>query len=134
MVAWVAVCGVVDGSLWKTLLTPTIAYRPAILFALTLVFGWRGFAWSQLIFLISFGVFLGWRGAVFITPMYLVSHACALVVSRKIARGDPGLSRERSTLAFLAGAIIAPALPALLNSLVLGVIGVPPRAGAPPAL
>ena len=43
MVAGIAVFGVVDGSLWKGLLTPTLAYRPAILFGLMLVFGWRGF-------------------------------------------------------------------------------------------
>ena len=42
MVAGIAVFGVVDGSLWRGLLTPTLAYRPAILFALTLVFGWQG--------------------------------------------------------------------------------------------
>lgn len=122
MVVSAAVCGVVDGSLWRTLLTPTIAYRPAILFALTLVFGWRGFVWSQLVFLMSFALFLGWRGAVFITPMYALSHAGALIVARKIARSEPWVSGERSTLAFLAGAVLATALPALLNSLVLLVI------------
>jgi PAS domain S-box-containing protein len=134
MVFCAAVFGVVDGSLWRTLLTPTIAYRPAILFALTLVFGWRGFVWSQLVFLASFTFFLGWRGAVFITPMYLLSHAGALFVARKIARGQPWVSRERSTLAFLAGAILAPALPALLNSWVLRVVGVPLRPGGPASL
>ena len=59
MVAGVAVFGVVDGSLWRGLLTPTLAYRPAILFGLMLVFGWRGFVWSQLLFFISFAAFLG---------------------------------------------------------------------------
>jgi PAS domain S-box-containing protein len=134
MVVCVGVCGVVDGSLWRTLLAPTIPYRPAILFGLTLVFGWRGFVWSQLLFLTSFTVFLGWRGAVYITPMYLLSHAGALIVARKLARDEPWLSRERSTLAFLAGAVLAPALPALLNALVLRVVGVPPRPGGPAAL
>jgi hypothetical protein len=43
MVAGIAVFGVVDGSRWKVLLTPTLAYRPAVLFGLMLVFGWRGF-------------------------------------------------------------------------------------------
>jgi len=134
MVVCAGVFGVVDGSLWRSLLTPTIAYRPAILFALTLVFGWRGFVWSQLVFLTSFVLFLGWRGAVFIEPMYLLSHAFALIVARKIARGEPWVSRERSTLAFLAGAVLAPAIPAFLNSLVLRVVGVPPRPGTPAAL
>src|SRR6185295_12902211 len=134
MVVCVGICGVVDVSLWRTLLAPTIAYRPAILFALTLVFGWRGFVWSQLVFLTSFALFLGWRGAVFITPMYLLSHAGALIVARKIARSEPWISRERSTLAFLAGAVLAPALPALLNPLVLSVVRVPPRPFGPAAL
>ncbi len=131
MVAGIAVFGVVDGSLWRGLLTPTLAYRPAILFALTLVFGWRGFVWSQLLFFISFVAFLGWRGAVFVTPLYLISHACALVVARRLARSEPWLLRERSTLAFLAGAVLAPAVPALLNSTVLPVVGIPLRAGVP---
>jgi PAS domain S-box-containing protein len=134
MVVGAGVCGIVDGSQWRTLLTPTIAYRPAILFALTLVFGWRGFVWSQLVFLASFALFLGWRGAVFITPIYLLSNAGALIVARKIARSEPWVSRERSTLAFLAGAVLAPALPALLNSFVLNVIGGPPRSGGPASL
>ena len=59
MVACVGAFGVVDRSLWRSLLTPTLAYRAAILFGLTLVFGWRGFVWSQLLLLISFAVFLG---------------------------------------------------------------------------
>jgi PAS domain S-box-containing protein len=134
MVATVAICGVIDGSLWRTVLAPTIAYRPAILFALTLVFGWRGFVCSQLVILTSFVLFLGWPGAIFITPMYALSHACALTVARKIARNEPWISGERSTLGFLAGAVLAPALPALLNILVLRVVGVPPRPGAPAAL
>ena len=131
MVAGIAVFGVVDGSLWRGLLTPTLAYRPAILFALTLVFGWRGFAWSQFLFLISFAAFLGWRGAVFVTPLFLISQACGLVVARRLARGEPWLSRERSTLAFLAGAVLAPAVPALLGSTVLPSVGIRPHAGVP---
>jgi PAS domain S-box-containing protein len=124
MVAGSAIFGFVDGSRWRTLLTPTLAYRPAILFGLTLVFGWRGFAWSQLVFLVSFTFFLGWRSAIFITPMYLLSHACALAAARKLARDEAWLSRQRPTLAFLAGAVLAPALPALLNNVVLRVLGV----------
>jgi hypothetical protein len=127
MLGGIVVFGVVDGSLWRSLLSPTLAYRPAVLFGLTLLFGWRGFAWSQLLFLISFTSFLGWRGAVFITPLYLVSQACALVAARRLAGNEPLLSRERSTLAFLAAAVLAPAVPALLNSVVLRVVGGAPR-------
>jgi hypothetical protein len=39
MVAGIAISGVLDGSFWRALLAPTIAYRPAILFALMLAFG-----------------------------------------------------------------------------------------------
>lgn len=134
MVVCVGVFGVVDGSIWRSLLTPTLAFRPAILFGLTLVFGWRGFVWSQLLFLTSFAIFLGWRSAVLITPMYLLLHACALVVARKLARNEPWLAREKSTLAFLAGAALAPALPALLNSVVLRVVGVTLIPGVPAAV
>jgi PAS domain S-box-containing protein len=131
MVASVTVCGVVDGSMWRSLLTPTLAYRFAILFGLTLVFGWRGFIWSQLLFLAAFTSFLGWRGAILVTPLFLVSHACALVVARRIAGKEPWLSHERSTLAFLAGAALAPAIPALLNGVVLSVVGTTLRPGVP---
>jgi len=134
MVVCVGVCGVVDGSLWRTLPTPTIAYKPAILFALTLVFGWRGFVWSQFVFLTLFAIFWGWRGAVFVTPMYLLSHAGALIVAQKTTRSEPLVLREKSTLAFLAAAVLAPALPALLNTLVFRVLGVPPRPAIPEAL
>jgi signal transduction histidine kinase len=129
MVAGIAVFGIVDGSLWRGLLTPTLAYRPAILFGLMLVFGWRGFVWSQLLFFISFVAFLGWRGGVIVTLLYLISNACAFVVARRLARSEPWLLRERSTLAFLAGAVLAPAVPALMNSTILRVIGIPLRAG-----
>ena len=134
MVVCAGVCGVIDGSFWRSLLTPTIAYKPAILFGLTLVFGWRGFVWSQLVFFSSFALFHGWRGAVFIAPMFLVSQAGALIVARKIARGEAWVSRERSTLAFLAGAVLAPALPSLLSSLVTRVIGAPQPPVLPAAL
>src|SRR5689334_3448319 len=124
MVAGAGVCGIVDGSYWRTLFTPTIAYRPAILFALTLVFGWRGFLWSQVVFLTSFALFLGWRGAVFVTPMYLLSHALGLVVVQRLAGDGPWFSRERSTLGCLAGAALAPAIPAFLGSTVLPLAGI----------
>jgi len=42
LTAGVAAFGFIDGSLWKSLLTPTIAYRPGFLFGCTLAFGWRG--------------------------------------------------------------------------------------------
>jgi PAS domain S-box-containing protein len=134
MVVGIAAFGVVDGSLWRGLLTPTIAYRPAILFGLTLVFGWRGFVWSQLLFLISFVAFLGWRGGVFVTPLFLISHACALVVARRLARSEPWLLRERSTLAFLAGAFLAPAVPSLLSTTMSRVVGFPMYARVPSAV
>jgi PAS domain-containing protein len=130
----VGICGIVDGSLWRGLLSPTLAYRPAILFGLTLVFGWRGFVWSQLLFLTAFAIFLGWRGAILITPMYALSHACALLVVQKLSRNEPWLLRERPTLAFLAGAVLAPALPAVLNPVVLRVVGAPLNPGVPAAL
>jgi hypothetical protein len=134
MVVGIAVFGVVDGSFWRGLLTPTPAYRPALLFALTLVFGWRGFVWSQLLFFVSFGAFLGRRGAVFVTPLFLLSHACGLVAARRLARNEPWLLRERSTLAFVAGAALAPAIPALLSSAVLPVAGIAPQGGVPATL
>ncbi len=131
MVAGIAVFGVVDGSLWRGLLAPTLAYRPAILFGLTLVFGWRGFVWSQLLFFISFVAFLGWRAGAFVTPLFLTSHACALVVARRLAKSEPWLLGEKSTLAFLAGAVLAPAVPALLDTTVLPFVGIPLRASVP---
>src|SRR4051794_38907336 len=92
MVVGIAVLGVLDGSRWRSLLTPTVAYRPAFLLGLTLIFGWRGLVWSQLLFLLSFAVFLGWRGAVLVTPLYLLSHVCSLIVARRLARSEPWLS------------------------------------------
>ncbi len=134
MVAAAAVFGVVDGSLWRGLVTPTLAYRPAILFGLTLVFGWRGFAWSQLLFFISFLTFYSWRGAVFAAPLFLISQGCALVLARGLAGSEPWLLGEKSTLAFLAGAVLAPAVPALLYSTLLSVVGIPLRDGVLRAL
>ena len=134
MIAGAGVFGVVDGSFWKSLLSPTVAYRPAILFGFTLVFGWRGFAWSQVVFLAAFASFFSWRVALFIELIYLLSHACALVVARRITGGEPWLSRQRSALAVLAGAALAPALPALLDTGILHALGVPPRPGVPPAV
>jgi PAS domain S-box-containing protein len=134
MVAGIGVFGVVDGSWWKSAATPTIAYRTAILFALTLVFGWRGFLWSQLLLLTLFSAFHGWRGAAFITPSFLLSHALGLVVARRLAGCQPWLSRERSTLAFLAGAALAPAIPAFLRGHVMPVVGISVGSAVPAAL
>jgi len=134
MVAGLAACGVLDGSLWRTLLAPTIAYRPAFLFGLMLVFGWRGFVWSQVLFLVFFAAFLGWKGAAFVTPLYVLSNALALIVARRLARGQPWLSSERCTVAFLLGAVLAPAIPALLGSLVLPPLGMKLGPGVPAAI
>jgi PAS domain S-box-containing protein len=124
MLVGVAVFGVVDGSWWRSLLAPTLAYRTAFLFSLALLFGWRGFVLGQIVFVVSFASFLGWRGTVFVEPLYLLSHACALIVSRRLAGNEPWLSREKSTLAFLAGAALAPALPSLLNVPMLHLVGI----------
>ena len=132
--AAIAVFGVVDGSSWKSLFSPTLAYRPAVLFGLTLLFGWRGFLWSQMLFLAAFASFLGWQGAIFITPVYLVSQACGLVAGRKLGGGEAWLSREKSTLAFFAAAALAPIVPALLNHYVLRIVGVVNRPILPSAV
>ena len=134
MLVGLGICGVADGTLWRALLTPTLAYRPAILFALTLVFGWRGFVWSQLLFLVSFVTFLGWRSGLLVTPLFLISQGCALVVARRLAKREPWLLGEISTLAFLAGAFLAPAVPALVTGKVLSVVGVPSITGIPDAI
>ena len=123
MVVGVAIFGVVDGSFWKTLLAPTVAYRPAVLFTLALLIGWRGFVWSQVLFLTAFAIFLGWRGAIFATPMYLLSQALGFIVARQLAGTEPWLSQQKSTLAFLAGAVLAPASRALLGNVLLPLIG-----------
>lgn len=124
--------GMVDGSSWKTLLTPTIAYRPAVLFGLMLVFGWRGLLWTQLVFLAAFAIFFGWRGAVFAAPLYLASQLCGFLVARALGRNQAWLTGERSTLAFLAGALLASAIPALLNGPLLTALHIAARPGVPP--
>ena len=50
---------------------------------------------------------------------------------RSLAGAGPWLSQQRSTLAFLAGAVLAPALPALLNDPMLRAIGIVVRPGVP---
>src|SRR5579862_9224112 len=131
MVVGASVFGFVDGSAWRSLLSPTVAYRPAVLFGLTLVFGWRGLMWSQLVFLLSFAAFLGWRGVIFVEPLYLVSSLCALVIVRSLAGAGPWLSQQRSTLAFLAGAVLAPSLPALMNDPMSRAVGIVVHPGVP---
>ena len=124
MMVGAAIFGVVDGSFWKGLLPETIAYRPAILFALILVFGWRGLVCSQIVFLAAFALFNGWQGALLLTPLFLVSHACAFWTARTFRGKGSWLSTEKSTLAFLAAAAIAPLLPSLLGAPAVGMLGI----------
>jgi PAS domain-containing protein len=70
----------------------------------------------------------------FVDSLYLLSHACALVAARRLRGNEPWLSRERSTLAFLAGAALAPALPALLDDEILRVLGITFRSSVPPTV
>jgi hypothetical protein len=131
MIVGAAIFGVVDGSMWRRLAPLTIAYKPAILFALTLVFGWRGFWWSQIVFLAAFALFQGWQAAVLLTPLFLVSHALAFWTLRALGGKSSWLSGEKSTLAFLAAAAIAPLFPALLATFALRVIGITPSGEVP---
>jgi PAS domain S-box-containing protein len=124
MIVGVAIFGVVDGSFWKGLLPPTIAYRPAILFALALVFGWRGLVYSQLLFLTAFALFMGWHGALLLTPLFLVSQSCAFSLARAFRGKSSWLSGEKATLAFLAAAAIAPLFPALLGTPAARMLGI----------
>ncbi len=59
-----------------------------------------------------------------ITPLYLVSHACAFWTVRAFGGKTSWLSGEKSTLVFLAAAAIAPLFPALLNDSCLTLIGI----------
>jgi PAS domain S-box-containing protein len=129
MLAGLVIFGIADGSFWKTLLSPTIGYRPAVLFGLTLIFGWRGFLWSQLLLLSSFASFVAWPSAIFVAVLYLISQGCALAVARKFAGAEPWLWKERSTLGFLAAAFLAPAVPALLHGTILHAVGIAFRPG-----
>jgi two-component system, cell cycle sensor histidine kinase and response regulator CckA len=126
-----AAFGIVDGTLWRTIPSPTLGYRTAILFGCALTFGWRGLMWSQILLLASFLSYFGWRGAVFVEPPYLLSHALAFVVARGLARKESWLSRERSSLAFLVGAILAPTIPAFLNNPILRLLGATRGPGLP---
>jgi hypothetical protein len=62
-------------------------------------------------FLVFFVAFLGWKGAVFVTPLWVLSNALALLVARRLARDQPWLSSERSTIAFLSAATLVAACP-----------------------
>jgi PAS domain S-box-containing protein len=104
------------------------------LFGVALVFGWRGMVWSQVLIFAVFGVFVGWRAAIFVTPMFTVSHALGLFAARRLARGRAWLSSERVTIAFLAGAVLASAVPSLLDSTTLRPIGLPAGQGVPTAV
>ena len=129
-----AAFGMVDGTLWRYLPSPTLGYRHGITIAVTLLFGWRGLLWSQLLYLAVFSHYFGWRGVVIVEPPYVLSHAFALLVARGLAAKQTWLSRERSTLAFLAGAILAPAIPAFLNDPMLRLLGATIRPGLPAAI
>jgi len=131
MMVGAAIFGVVDGSFWTGLLLPTIAYRPAILFALTLVFGWRGLVCSQIVFLAAFPLFSGWQGALLLTPLFLVSHACAFWMARAFRGKSSWLSGEKSTLASLAAAAIAPSLPSLLGAPAIRMLGITRHSDVP---
>jgi PAS domain S-box-containing protein len=134
IVVCVALAGFADGSQWKSLLTPTLAYRPAVLFGFALLFGWRGFVWGQLVFLAAFVLYLGLQATAFVEPLNLFSYAIAFLVARNIKGKDQWLTGERSTLAFMAGAALAPAIPALLNAQILRIIGATLRPGVPAAV
>jgi len=131
IVIGIGILGIVDASSWKSLLSPTLAYRPAVLFGILMIFGWRALAWNVFLFAVSFVVFFGWRGAVLVAPTFVLGQVGALVLARRISKGEPWLSRERSTLAFLAGAAVAPVLTALLNPFLLRMIGINARTGVP---
>jgi hypothetical protein len=90
---------------------------------MALVFGWRGLVWSQIVVFAVFTAFTGWRAAIFLTPLFTASHALGLLAARRLARGWAWLSRERATIALLAGAVLAPAVPSLLDSTTLRFIG-----------
>ena len=115
----------VDGSNFRTIGSPTIGYRWAPVFWLMLAVGWRGLAWSHVTVVGLFLYFLGWRGAAMAEPVYFLPTLAAYLIAKKIAKSEPWLSHERSTLAFLAGAFLAPAIPAMLNEPILHALGRP---------
>jgi PAS domain S-box-containing protein len=133
-IAGVAILGIVDGSRWKSLASPTLGYRPAILFGLALAFGWRGLVWSQLVLFTAFVFFFTFWTAVRIDVLFLLSQACGFVVARKLAGNEPWLSRERSALAFLAGASLAQAVPAFAWAAIVHLLGGRISPGIPDAV
>ena len=90
--------------------------------------------WSQIVIFAVFGAFTGWRAAIFLTPLFTASHALGLFSARRLAREWAWLSRERTTIAFLAGTVLAPAVPSLLDSTTLRFIGLPVGHGVPTAV
>src|SRR5689334_25428122 len=96
VLAGVAFFGIVDGSGWRSPSTSTIAYRPAFLFGVALLFGWRGMVWSQIVIFAVFAAFMGWRPAIFLTPLFTASHALGLLAARQLARGWAWLSGQRA--------------------------------------
>ena len=84
--------------------------------------------------LAAFTWFFPLRAALPIGLLYLLSQTSAFVVARRLAGSEPWLSRERSTLALLAGAALAPAIPALLDNAVVRLLGLRSVPGLPGAL
>ncbi|MBV8833129.1 MAG: hypothetical protein JO108_28360 [Acidobacteriaceae bacterium] len=66
--------------------------------------------------------------------MYLLSQALGFVVARQLAGTEPWLSQQKSTMAFLAGAVLAPASPALLGNVLLPLVGFRVGPGLPAAI
>jgi len=129
-IAGAAVFGVVDGSMWRSLLTPTLAYRPAILFGLTLVFGWRGFACSQLVFFTVCGVSWLARRRSHHTAVS-VSRAGAFLVVRRLGEISRGFRDKDPRWHLVTGAFLAPALPALFSADALSLIGITVHSDVP---
>jgi PAS domain S-box-containing protein len=114
--------GVIDGSL-ERIPSPTIGYRLGFIFSLALLFGWRGLVWGHVPALVTFAGYFGWRAFVFVEPLYLISHAFALLLAQRFNGKKPWFSSERSTLAFLLGALASPLIPAIFNNSLLRLLG-----------
>jgi signal transduction histidine kinase len=133
-IAGTVILGFIDGSMWRNV-SPNIGYRAGFFFALMLLFGWRGYVISFVIFLGVKFYRLGFHSNPYTESLYLffylVSYAGAFLLARQVAGKQPWLSRQRSTVAFLAGAILGPSLPALLllGHPFLTMIGLPLQGG-----
>ena len=98
---------------------------------MALAYGWRGWACGKIVSLLYLASDIGWQGAALGLSPVAISHAVALVVARAIAGREPWLTRERSTLAFLASAFVAPSIPALASPYVRAWLGMTQAAGQP---